>query len=314
MKICVTGGAGFIGSHLAEAYIKRGDHVLVLDNLSAGSETNLASFRSSKLTFLPLDIRSKEAREKVKEFSPDLINHHAAQKSVRESVNNPMEDADINLLGLINVMEGARESSCRNVIFASSGGAMYGEDPNLPSHEEVPKSPYSPYATSKIASETYFQYYVNLWNFNVTSLRYANVYGPRQDAAGEAGVVAIFMERLLQKKPIEIFGSGLQTRDFVFVKDIVEANLKAGSAMNGFQYFNVGTETETSIKQLSDFVATITEAAFIQPQMKEAKPGETIRSCLNTEKIRKALDWKPGTSLQAGLQETAQWFREKSRG
>lgn len=307
MKVVVTGGAGFIGSHLVDAYLERGDEVLVLDDFSAGKSENLEAALRKGARLYPLELPESALVEVLRDFQPDLINHHAAQKSVRDSVEDPQKDARINLMGLLNVLEAARAVSCSQVIFASSGGVIYGEQEEFPAFESHPKKPVSPYGVSKYSSELYLEYYCQQWGFNVTSLRYANVYGPRQDPFGEAGVVAIFSERMKQGEVVKIFGSGKQTRDFVYVDDVVRANLLAGEKMNAYQAYNVGTAQESSVLDLYQNLAEF--ARYRQsPQFEAAQPGEQLRSSLSYQKIQQKLGWKPETSLAEGLKTTFQCF------
>ena len=220
-KVLVTGGAGFIGSHVAEAYLAQGNQLWVVDNLSTGKRENVPS----QATFVEMDIRDEGIRELFREVEFDLVNHHAAQIDVRVSVADPSYDAQVNLLGLLNLLEGAREVGTGRFVFVSSGGVVYGEPEIRPTPEEAPKLPLSPYGVSKLSGEFYLNYYREIHGLEYAALRYANVFGPRQDPHGEAGVVAIFCKRLLGPSSLTIYGDGEQTRDYVFVKDIVEANM-----------------------------------------------------------------------------------------
>lgn len=305
MKILITGGAGFIGSHLADAYLKQGHEVVILDDLSAGSEKNLQGAFKKGARLKVMSLLSDELADFVRSENPDLVNHHAAQKSVRDSVLNPVKDADINLIGLLKLLEACRATSCRKVLFASSGGAIYGEQEFFPATEDHPKRPMSPYGISKLCSEFYLEFYVRHYGFNVGCLRYANIYGPRQDPLGEAGVVAIFCSYLREKKRLNINGTGAQTRDFVFVEDIVSANLRAGDFLNGFQTWNIATGIETSVLKLfSDLKEIAGGGAYdFQP----AQPGEQMRSVLSSE-VFKNMGWAPKVTLRDGLQKTYDSF------
>lgn len=308
MKVLLTGGAGFIGSHLCDAYVARGDQVLVLDDFSAGREQNIEHLKSN-IHVEKLSILDKNAvNQCISDFKPDLINHHAAQKSVRESVNNPQLDAEINLIGVLNILEAARKTDCRKVVFASSGGVVYGEQNTFPATEEHSFGPVSPYGVSKLATEFYLNFYVQQWGFQAACLRYANVYGPRQDPHGEAGVVAIFSEKLYKKEPVIIYGDGEQTRDFVYVKDVVQANLKVESALDQFAAFNVSTAVESSVNILYSTLCDISG----RPNESSNEPlrdGEQKRSCLSFDLICRSTGWKPEFDLKSGLTETYEWFQ-----
>jgi UDP-glucose 4-epimerase len=307
MKVLITGGAGFIGSHLVEKYLARGDQVAVIDDFSTGSKKNIADAMKSNVTVYEMKLQSPEIAEVVRREKPDLINHHCAQKSVRDSVTDPKKDADINLIALLNLMEAVRQTDCRKIIYASSGGVVYGEQSEFPATEEHPKNPMSPYGVTKYASELYLNYYVQQFDFHATCLRYGNVYGPRQDPAGEAGVVAIFSERMKAGKETVIYGTGKQTRDFVFVGDIANANIAAEKTLNGFHAYNVGRAVEVSITEIHDLLARA--AGHKTPvKFEAAKPGEQMRSVLSHQALSKATGWQPETSLETGLRKTYEWF------
>ena len=310
MKVLITGGAGFIGSHLADAYLARGDQVVIVDDLSTGSRKNIEAALKKGAVLYEMKLQSPEIISVVKKEKPDLINHHAAQKSVRDSVSNPQKDADINLIGLVNLMEACRASDCRKVIYSSSGGVAYGEQSQFPATEDHPKEPLSPYGVTKYASELYLNYYVKECGFHAVCLRYANIYGPRQDPQGEAGVVAIFSERMKAGADTVIYGTGKQTRDFVYVSDVVQANLNAEKVLQGFQAFNIGTAVETSVVQLHQHLVSCAGYKK-QVRFEPAKPGEQMRSVLSYAAFKKATDWTPQVNLEAGLRQTYQWFAEK---
>lgn len=311
MKVIVTGGAGFIGSHLVNMYVSRGFDVVIIDDLSSGTVENLKS-TLNKVRLYELPVQSSEILGIFEREKPDFVNHHAAQKSVRDSVDHPLKDADINILGLINVLEAARRVRCKNIIFASSGGVVYGDQLTFPAEETHPKRPVSPYGVSKLASELYLDFYAMQHQLNSVALRYANVFGPRQDPLGEAGVVAIFCQQLRAGNTSKIYGTGQQTRDFVYVDDIVEANKRATDALmsskvQGFNAFNVGTACETSVNQIFESLSRIAHSKKA-PQYEAAKSGEQLRSVLSFDKIKKELEWKPQWTVDRGLEATYHWF------
>jgi len=310
-SVLVTGGAGFIGSHVADAYLAAGYSVTVLDDLSTGRRENVPP----AARFLRADVGSTEARDLLADGGFTVLNHHAAQMDVRVSVTDPALDARINLLGLLNLLEGARRGGVRRVVFASSGGVVYDERGRLPHREEAGKLPVSPYGVSKMASEYYLVAYAGLYGLEVVSLRYANVYGPRQNPHGEAGVVAIFGSRVRAGKPLTVFGNGEQTRDYVFVEDVARANLAATrapvSAPESIDSaaFNVGTGVETSVNQLARLMLEV--AARTVPITREpARAGELLRSALDCAKAARAWDWRPAVSLTQGLKRTYDWIGE----
>ncbi|HEX4864420.1 MAG TPA: NAD-dependent epimerase/dehydratase family protein [Acidimicrobiales bacterium] len=312
MKALVTGGAGFIGSNLVDRLLAEGNTVDVVDNLSTGSLSNLADARASKLgrlTFHQLDVRSPDVSELMNRCRPEVVFHLAAQADVRVSVADPVLDADVNVIGSLRVLEGARSSGAQKVVFASSGGTIYGDpDPSdLPVKESHPQKPISPYGVAKKVVSDYLYAYRELHNLEFTSLALANVYGPRQDPHGEAGVVAIFAGRLLAGKPCTIFGDGRQTRDFVYVDDVVDAFARA-SERGGGLVLNVGTGSETAVNRLYEAMASyvgVTEKAVRAPE----RPGELARSCLDPSRARIHLGWTPWTGLEEGTAATIDWFR-----
>ncbi|MBI2402755.1 MAG: NAD-dependent epimerase/dehydratase family protein [Gemmatimonadetes bacterium] len=309
--VLVTGGAGFIGSHVADAYLAAGYSVAVLDDLSTGRRENLPP--AARL--VRADVGSPEARDLLADGGFTVLNHHAAQMDVRVSVTDPALDARINLLGLLNLLEGARRGGVTRVVFASSGGVVYDELGPLPHREEAPKLPVSPYGVSKLASEYYLAAYARLYRLEVVSLRYANVYGPRQNPHGEAGVVAIFGSRLRAGQALTVFGDGEQTRDYVFVEDVARANLRATRAPVGPMdsidavAFNVGTGVETSVNRLARLM--LDAAGRTVPVSREpARAGELLRSALDCAKAGRAWDWRPAVSLAEGLKRTYDWMGE----
>jgi UDP-glucose 4-epimerase len=305
MKILVTGGAGFIGSHIVDAYVAAGHEVVVLDDLSSGRTENV--HREARL--VQLDIREKAARELIRQERPDVLNHHAAQMDVRRSVADPRFDADVNLIGFLNVLEGAREAGVGRVIFASSGGAVYGDREELPTTENDPTEPVSPYGVSKRAGELYLHFYHVSHGLPYVALRYANVYGPRQDPHGEAGVVAIFTQRLLSGEQSVINGDGTQTRDYVYVGDVAAANV-AALQTDFVGPVNIGLARETDVNQLYELLreaAGVTASATHGP----AKAGEQRRSVIDASRARHVLGWVPRTQLADGLREVVAFFRAR---
>ncbi len=312
MKAFVTGGAGFIGSTLVDRLLAEGHQVDVVDNLSTGSLANLAEARKSpvgRMTFHQIDIRSADLAEAMKRARPEVVYHLAAQADVRVSVTDPVFDAEVNVLGSLRVLEGARVSGARKVVFASSGGTIYGDpDPaDLPVKESHPQRPLSPYGVAKKAVGDYLYAYRDLHNLEFTALALANVYGPRQDPHGEAGVVAIFAGRLLSGEPCTVYGDGSQTRDFVYVDDVVDAFARAASRGGGL-VLNIGTGTETSVNRL--YGAMAEQTAVDRPAVAAPlRPGELQRSTLDPGRAAIHLGWKPWTSLEDGVRATLDWFR-----
>jgi UDP-glucose 4-epimerase len=305
MKILVSGGAGFIGSHVAQAYVDAGHEVLVLDNLSSGKKGNVPE----RARFVFGDVGSETAVEAVRTFRPEVINHHAAQINVRKSVADPVFDARENILGTLTLLEAARKEGVRKVIFASSGGAGYGEQEDFPADEEHPLRPVSPYGVAKVAVELYLHFYRVQYGLAYTALRYANVYGPRQDPHGEAGVVAIFSERLLRGQTAIVNGDGEQTRDYVYVGDLVRANLAALARGDGLG-INIGTGIETNVNTLFRKLRDL--AGSRQEEIHgPAMPGEQSRSVIGNALAFNELGWYPEISLDDGLALTLAYFRDK---
>jgi UDP-glucose 4-epimerase len=301
--VCVTGGAGFIGSHVAAAFVAAGRRVLILDDLSGGRRENVPAGAELHV----LDIRSAEAAALVREAGVEILIHHAAQMDVRRSVENPLFDADVNVLGSLNLAEAARRGGVRQVIFASTGGAIYGEQDSFPADEGHPARPVSPYGVSKLAFERYLFFYHVTYGLDVACLRYANVYGERQNPHGEAGVVAIFLNRLLAGEAPTINGAGLQTRDYVHVSDVVRANL-AAAGRPGFNVYNVGTGVETSVVDLYREIAAALGSG-LQARHGAAKPGEQARSVVDGALGHRELGLPVPLPLREGLARTAAWFR-----
>ncbi|GAP64605.1 UDP-glucose 4-epimerase [Ardenticatena maritima] len=302
MKILVTGGAGFIGSHVVDAYIAAGHDVVVVDNLSSGKRENV----HPKARFYHLDIRDPALEEVFATERPDVVNHHAAQIDVRRSVEDPMHDAEINILGSLHLILLARRYGVRKFIYASTGGAVYGEPEYLPCDENHPINPICEYGASKHTVEHYL--YLNRHNFGLeyTILRYPNVYGPRQDPHGEAGVVAIFSQRMLRQEPVTIFGTGEQERDFLSALDCARANVMVLEQGNGHIY-NLGTGRGTSINELFALLKTITNYP-LDPVYAPARVGETFKIYLDASRAERELGWRPTRTLEEGLRETVAYF------
>lgn len=303
--ICITGGAGFIGSHVAEAFLSRGDRVLVIDNLTGGRRENVPAGAELHV----LDIRSPQAAALVREAGVNVLLHYAAQMDVRRSVEDPLFDADVNVLGSLNMAEAARQGGVRQILFASTGGAIYGEQDVFPATEDHPARPLSPYGVSKLAFERYLYFYHQSYGLDIACMRYSNVYGERQNPHGEAGVVAIFLKKLLAGEAPTINGDGLQTRDYVHVSDVVGASL-AAAGRPGFNTWNVGTGVETTVVELYAELAHALHSP-LQAVHGPGKPGEQRRSVIDASRLRRELSVAAPLSLAEGLARTASWFREK---
>jgi UDP-glucose 4-epimerase len=305
MKVLVTGGAGFIGSHIVDRLVEEGHNVVVVDDLSTGKRKNVN--RAANL--YKLDVQSGRLERVFRNERPNVVLHLAAQVSVRRSVDDPVFDAQVNVLGTMNVLHQAVHHGTRKVVFSSSGGAIYGEQDTYPAPESHVTNPISPYGISKLCGEHYLSYFQRISGIQTVSLRYGNVYGPRQDPEGEAGVVAIFIQKMLNNEQPIINGNGRQTRDFVYVDDIVEANLAAmGQESQGT--YNVGTGTETSVNELFRMLAGITGTSSKEVHG-PAKSGEQMRSVVDPSKIKQELNWDPKVDLAEGLKRTVDFFRGK---
>jgi UDP-glucose 4-epimerase len=303
LKVLVTGGAGFIGSHVADRLLADGHEVVIIDDLSTGHVEHLPA----RARFYQMDVHSPWLDEFFKIERPEAVVHQAAQASVRRSVEDPVFDASVNVLGTAALLQASVAHGVRRFLFASTGGAIYGDTDALPTPEDAPAVPVSPYGASKLSAEVYLRTFHALHGLSFAALRYANVYGPRQDPHGEAGVVAIFSQRLLRGEPARITGDGKQTRDFVFVGDVADANARA-LVSETIGAFNVGTGIETDINRIFALLKRLTGSA--QPEEHgPSLPGEQRRSVIDPRKIEKVMGWKPRTSLEAGLSATVQYFR-----
>ena len=303
MKIVVTGGAGFIASHIVDAYLARGHEVHIFDDFSTGQKVNV----NVKAMLHTIDIADAKVVKLIEELKPDALSHHAAQMDVRHSVADPTFDARVNILGFINLLEGCKNAGVKKVTFASSGGAVYGEQEVFPAPESHITQPASPYGVSKRAGELYLSYYHQAFGLPYIALRYANVYGPRQSAHGEAGVVAIFLSLLLSGNTPLINGDGKQTRDYVYVGDVVAANLAALESPYVGQ-INIGTGVETDVVTIFEHLRNAV-GSQVKAEHGPAKTGEQRRSCLDTRRAAEVLGWRPQVALADGLKRTADFYR-----
>jgi UDP-glucose 4-epimerase len=303
MKILVTGGAGFIGSNVVDEFIAQGHEVVVADNLSTGHESNV----NPKARFYKIDLRDPALIDIFNHERPEVVDHHAAQADVRKSVTDPLYDQDVNIRGTLNLLECARQSGVRKVIYISSGGAVYGEPVYLPCDEDHPIVPLCPYGVTKHTIEHYLYIYKLLHGMDYTVLRYGNVYGPRQDPLGEAGVVAIFTGRMLKGQLVTINGSGEQVRDFIFVQDCARANALALERGSG-RIFNLGWCRATTINEIFSELKRITAYPY-EAQYGPAKPGETFKIYIDNQRARRELNWQPAFPLEEGLRLTVEYFK-----
>ena len=303
MNILVTGGAGFIGSHVVDAYINDNHNVVIVDDMSRGRK----EFINPRATFHQISISDPQLANIIQKESIKVISHHAAQISVSDSVKNPVKDAESNIIGTLQLLQNAVECGIERFIFASTGGAIYGEQDYFPAREDHPQKPTSPYGISKLSVEGYLKFYKEQYGLKSIIFRYGNVFGPRQNPNGEAGVVAIFNNRLLKGEAPIINGDGEQTRDYIFVRDVVNANLLA-LKLNGSDTFNVGTGQETSVNELTHLILEVAESN-IDVQTSKKNIFEQRRSCLDYKKLKGSLNWSPKVSLKEGLSETFIFFK-----
>jgi UDP-glucose 4-epimerase len=310
MRALVTGGAGFIGSTVVDALLARGDEVVVIDDLSTGRESNLENALRKGADLVRADIREADRiAQVVADAAPEAIFHLAAQIDVRKSVTDPGWDARINVEGTVNVLEAARRANVARIVNTSTGGAIYGEVDEIPTPESTPPAPMAGYGTSKFCAEQYCDLYARLHGLSTVTLRYGNVYGPRQDPLGEAGVIAIFCGRLMDGGRPTIYGDGSQTRDYVFVGDVVQANLAAADRRAVGGTVNIGTGRETSVLDLVDILRREGDRDDFQPEFAEARLGEIERSCLDISRAREELGWEARTSLADGMRATLEAAR-----
>jgi len=303
-KILVSGGAGFIGSHLTDKLMDKGHNVVVVDNLSTGKKENL----NPKAKFYEADICNSEISQIFEEEKPEIVFHFAAQIDVRKSVKDPIQDAKTNILGSLNLLQNCQKNEVRKFIFASSGGAIYGDTDIIPTPETHSENPESPYGICKLTIEKYLHFYKETFGLNYTALRLANIYGPRQNSKGEAGVIAIFCDKILKNEEVVINGDGEQTRDFVFVDDVVNAALLS-MGQEKSDIYNIGTGIETNINEIFGKIKELT-GSNCEESHAPGKPGEQKRSCLDNSKAKKKLGWRPEYGLEKGLMDTIKWFKE----
>jgi len=306
MNVLVSGGAGFIGSHVVDAFLAAGHRVAVVDDLSTGKRARV----NPRAPLHIVDLRSEALASVFEAERPEAVAHLAAQAAVPRSVSDPALDASVNVMGGINLLECCRRFDVRRVIYSSSGGAGYGDTDVIPTPEDHPTHPASPYGISKVALEMYVRVWGPLFGTSGVSLRYANVYGPRQDPEGEAGVVAIFCHRLLTGQPPVINGDGEQTRDYVYVADVAAANLRALERLEVTGCVNIGTGIETSVNEICRALARA-GGLDVTPRHGSAKPGEQRRSCLSPARAKQSLGWTPEVDLQDGLARTFQFFKQE---
>ncbi len=309
MRTLVTGAAGFIGSTLVDRLLADGHAVVGVDDLSSGRSSNLDSAqRHADFDFVKADIVDADLITLVGETRPEVVFHLAAQIDVRHSVADPQFDAGVNVVGTVRLAEAARRGGVRKVLHTSSGGSIYGTPPAYPTSEEVPVDPASPYAAGKVAGEVYLNMFRNLYGLECSHVAPGNVYGPRQDPHGEAGVVAIFAQALLSGRPTKIFGDGSDTRDYVFVDDVVDAFVKASGEAGGGQRFNIGTGVETSVRQLHSAIAAAVGAPD-EPEFHPPRLGDLRRSCLDITRAETVLGWRPKVTIDDGVAQTVAFFR-----
>lgn len=306
MRILVTGGAGFIGSHITDEYLALGHEVAVVDDLSAGSSENL----NGKAVFYRISIQDPRIETVFREFQPQVISHHAAHINLRQSVEHPVHDAENNIIGTLNLLDLSRKYGIRKIIFASTGGAIYGEPVCVPVDETYPPLPLSPYGASKLAIEHYIRIWKSVSGIDYTIFRYPNVFGPRQNPKGEAGVVAIFCIQMLKNQTPSIFGDGTKTRDYLYVSDIVRANVSALNAGNG-ETLNLGWGLEISDQMVFDVVREVLDYRS-DPMYSCIRPGEVNRIALDASRARSVLEWIPEIEFREGVRRAAGYYRERT--
>jgi UDP-glucose 4-epimerase len=310
MRTLVTGAAGFIGSTLVDRLLADGHSVVGVDDLSSGRSENIAQAeRSAEFEFAKADITDADLIGLLADTDPEVVFHLAAQISVSRSVTDPQFDSSVNVVGTVRLAEAARKAGVRKIVHTSSGGSIYGTPPVYPTNEDVPVDPSSPYAASKVCGEVYLNMFRNLYDLDCSHIAPANVYGPRQDPHGEAGVVAIFSRALLSGKPTKIFGDGSDTRDYVFVDDLVDAFVRAGGEVGSGQRFNAGTGVETSTRQLHSVIAAAAGAPD-EPEFHPPRLGDLRKSCLDISRAKRVLGWQPKVPLADGVARTVEFFRE----
>lgn len=305
MNILVTGGCGFIGSHIVDNYINQGHRVTVIDNLSTGDKKNL----NPDAIFYEDDIRNQSVSKIFQDGQFEIVNHHAAQINVRTSVENPFFDAEVNIIGSLNLLKHSVRNNVKRFIFASSGGTVYGEPNNFPITEDFPIQPASPYGIAKVAVEYYLQFFASVHGLSTVILRYSNVYGPRQISKSEAGVISIFINQILHSEPCIIFGDGTQTRDYVYIEDVVSANLNALSCSP--TAVNIGTGTETTVNDLVKILSEVVGYS-IKAKLTSARPGEVLRNSLDPSKAKNDISWTPSTTVKDGIRRTFEYFQKIS--
>ena len=303
-KILISGGAGFIASHLTDKLIDKGHNVVVIDNLSTGKKENL----NPQAKFYEADICNSEIAQIFQEEKPEIVFHFAAQIDVRKSVKDPIQDAKVNILGSLNLLQNCQKIGVKKFIFASSGGAIYGDTEVIPTPETHSENPESPYGICKLTIEKYLHFYKETFGLNYTALRLANVYGPRQNSKGEAGVIAVFCDKMLKNEEVVINGDGEQTRDFVFVDDVVNAALLSIEQEKS-DIYNIGTGIQTNINEIFRKIKELTNSDCEEIHV-SGKPGEQKRSCLDSSKAKQELGWQPEYNLEDGLKRTIKWFKE----
>jgi len=310
MKVIITGITGFVGSHLADYIIENHPQTEIFGTKRWRSPMDNIEHIREKIILTDCDLRDlSSCIHTLNEVKPDAIFHLAAQVDLRQSVVDPVLDLKTNLLGSLNVLQGCARTNVKKIVFASSGGAIYGETDEIPTDENHRTQPLSPYGVAKLAAEHYLRCYEKWNGLDYTCLRYANVYGPRQDPKGEAGVVAIFADHMLSGRNPTLYGDGSMTRDYVYVDDVTEATIRAADGGSG-ECINIGTSHETSVKELYNAMRALTDFRG-SPQYSPARPGELERSCLSVEKARRILGWAPRIGLEEGLSRTIEWFRQR---